>query len=73
MHLAHILLLESSFQFPSVFPELQKATRNINVTKLFYNSFFIPWGWRGRGAGLAEKQRGEAGGERGVGGRLSVL
>ncbi len=65
MLLALHLLIESSLLIPSVFPELQKATRNARVT---VGPVFLVsgWGWRGGGAGLARTQRWEGGGRRGV-------
>lgn len=49
-------LLESSLQIPSVFPEIQKATRNARVA---VGPVFVVagWGWCGGGAGLARTQR----------------
>lgn len=65
MHLAHQSRFESSLQIPSVFHELQKATRNVRVTvgPVFLLSW---WGWCGSGAALARTRRWEGGGLGGV-------
>lgn len=69
MHLALHLLLESSLQIPSVFPELQKATRNVRVTVVGLFSWFRD------GGGVAEERgwRGHSAEKEEEGGGLSVL
>lgn len=41
IYLAPYLLFESSLQFPSAFPELQKAMCNVHVTVFYYYYFFF--------------------------------